>query len=181
MKALARMTFAAVALALGSAAALQAQQASIVFLDSERLRQEAPSLQNARTELQQQMQALEQSADSALAPLQAEYQRMIQDFERQASTMAPERRQEQEQAIRAKQMELRQAGGEWEQRAAALQSQILGPALSSVNEVIDQLREERGYAFVLDVAAGGVVAADPGLDITGEVLRRLGAQTDQGS
>lgn len=73
------------------------------------------------------------------------------------------------------QQNLQQAGSQWEQRAAAIQNRVLGPALERINAVIDQIRQENGYRFVLDVAAGGVVAADPALDITSEVLRRLTA------
>ena len=180
MKTLVRTTLAVLALALLAPSLAAAQQPAIVYLDSERLRQEAPSLQAAREELQRELAQLEAQADSALAPLQAEFQAAAQEFQQQQGMMTAERRQQRQQALGQMQQELQQAGAEWEQRAAQIQNRILAPALERVNRVIDTLRAENGYQFVLDVAAGGVVAADPSLDITAEVLRRLQA-SDQGS
>lgn len=179
MKILVRTTLALLALVIAGSAPLTAQQASIVYLDSERLRSEAPSLQEARDEMQQEMERLEAQADSALAPLQAELQQMATQFQQQQSMMGQDARQEQQRALQMKQAELQQAGSQWEQRAAEIQNRILGPALSRINEVIDTLRQERGYSYILDSAAGGVVAADPSLDITAEVLRRLAGGASQ--
>ncbi|NIP79350.1 MAG: hypothetical protein GWM90_09100 [Gemmatimonadetes bacterium] len=176
-----RTTLAVMALVLVAAPLAAQQRGSIVFLDSERLRREAPGLQAARERMQQEMQSLEAQADSALAPLQAEFQAMAQAFQQQQGTMAADRRQQEQQALAQKQQELQQAGAQWEQRAAAKQNEILAPALERINTVIDALRNENGYAFVLDVAAGGVVAADPALDITEEVLRRLNGAASQDS
>lgn len=180
MNVLARMTLTILALALLAPGLVAAQQGDIVFLDSERLRQEAPSLQAAREQLEQELAELEAQADSALAPMQAEFQAAAQEFQQQQGMMTADRRQQRQQELAAMQQNLQQAGSQWEQRAGEIQSRILGPALEEINTVIDQLRQENGYRFVLDVAAGGVVAADPSLDITAEVLRRLTA-TDQGS
>ena len=173
MKVFVRSTLFLLALALVLPALADAQQNSIVFLDSERLRQEAPSLQEARQQLEQEMAQLEAQADSALAPLQAEFQAAAQEYQQQQGMMTAERRQERQQALGQMQQQLQQAGAQWEQRAAQLQNRILGPALERINQVIDAIRQENGYQFVFDVAAGGVVAADPSLDITTEVLTRL--------
>lgn len=173
MKALFRTTLALIALVLAASGPLSAQQANIVFLDSDRLRQEAPSLQQARQQIQQRLQRLEAQADSALAPLQGELQQMAMEFQQQQGMMTPERRQEQQAALQQKQAQIQQTGSQFEQQAQQIQNEVLGPALSRINEVIDALRADRGYSFILDSAAGGVVAADPSLDITDEVLRRL--------
>lgn len=175
-----RSTLAVLAL-LMAAGPLVAQQAGIVYLDSERLRREAPGLQAAREQMQREMTALETRADSALAPLQAELQRMAQEFQAQQGMMDAERRRASQQALAAKQQELQQAGAQYEQQAQAKQNEILAPALERINGVISQIREERGYAYILDLAAGGVIAADPSLDITEEVLRRLNALANQDS
>lgn len=180
MKVVARTTMAILALLLGSGT-VAAQQGDIVYLDSERLRQEAPGLQAAGQRMQQEMARLEAEADSALAPLQAELQRMQAALQQQGGMMTPEVREREQQALQQKQAEFQQAGSQWERRAGELQSEILGPALQRINEVIDTLRTERGYAFIFDAAAGGVVAADPALDITDEVLRRLNSGGGSGS
>jgi outer membrane protein len=179
MKLFVRSTLALLVLSVVTAGAVSAQRGSVVFLDSDRLGQQAPALQDARQRMQSEMTRLESQAELALAPLQEEFQRMAQDFQQQQGMMTAERRQQQQQALTQKQQEIQRRGAEFEQQAAQKQSEILGPALERINQVIDQLRQERGYAIILDVAAGGVIAADPALDITDEVLRRLNAQANR--
>jgi outer membrane protein len=182
MKGMVRNALAALVLTAVAAGSLAAQQGpTVVFLDSDRIGQQAPSLQQARQQMQQEMAQLESRAEIELAPLQEEFQRMAQEFQQQQGMMTQERRQQQQQALTQKQQELQRKGAEFEQQAQAKQGEILGPALERINSVIDQIRQERGYSFILDVAAGGVIAADPSLDITEEVLRRLNAQANRGS
>jgi outer membrane protein len=177
-----RSALAAVVLMAAAAGGLAAQQGpTVVFLDSDRIGQEAPGLQQARERMQREMVQLESRAELELAPLQEEFQRMAQEFQQQQGMMTQERRTQQQQTLMQKQQELQRKGAEFEQQAQAKQSEVLGPALERINAVIEQLRSERGYSFILDVAAGGVIAADPSLDITPEVLRRLNAQANQGS
>lgn len=175
---------ASMALALGlvltAGSQLAAQSAKIVFIDSERLRNEAPGLQAAKAQIQQEMSKFEAQADSTLAPLQQELQNEVQQFQQQQSMMTADKRQQTQQALAQKQQQLQQRGQQLQQQAQAKQNEILQPALEHVNEVIDQIRQEKGYSFILDVASGGVIAADPSLDITAEVLRRLKAGSGQG-
>lgn len=180
MKTLIRSTWAAAAAVLIAAPAM-AQTPSIVFINSDQVMAQAPSLQAARQQMQGEIQALEQQARQELEPLQAEVQQMMTQFQQQQQMLASDKRREQQQAIAAKQQELQQKAAAWDQRAQERQQELLAPVLERINEAIEDLREERGYAFILDVAAGGVVAADPSLDVTGEVVERLktsGSQPD---
>jgi outer membrane protein len=182
MKLFVRSTVAVLALMLASGGALAAQQGpTVVFLDSERIGQQATALQQARQRLQQEITDLETRAEAELAPLQEELQRLAQTFQQQQATMSPERRQQQQQQLIQRQQELQQRGASFDQQAQAKQAEILGPAYERVNAVINQVRRDRGYTFILDIAAGGVIAADPNLDITNEVVRLLNAQGTTGS
>jgi outer membrane protein len=182
MKVIGRSALALLVITAAAATAAVAQQGpTVVFLDSERLGQQAPSLQQAREQMQREMTRIESEAEVELAPLQEEFQRMAQEFQQQQGMMTAERRQERQQALMQKQQEIQQRGARYEQQAAAKQNEILGPALERINAVIEQIRQERGYSLILDVAAGSVISADPALDITDEVLRRLNAQAGGGS
>jgi Skp family chaperone for outer membrane proteins len=48
--------------------------------------------------------------------------------------------------------------------------------MDKVTAVIEKMREEGNYSLILDVAAGSIISADPSLDLTQEVIRRLAAQ-----
>ena len=182
MRFVVRTTLALLAVVGLTAAPAAAQQAGqIVFIDSERLRQEAPGLQRARQQLQEELGQFQARADSALAPLQAELQQMATQLQQQEGTMTAGQRRQQQQAMAAKQEEIRAQGAEIERDVAARQREILEPALQHINEVIQAVRADNGYAYVLDARAPGILSADPQLDITEEVLRRLNAQASQGS
>ena len=175
MKTMVRSGMAAFALLL-VAGSLSAQAAPrMVFINSQRVMAEAPGIQQARATMQQEMQRLEQQ----ITPLRTEYESMVEAYQQQQAMMTPERRREQQQALGAKQQEIQQKAAELEQQAQTRQQQLLEPQLERINQVIEQLREERGYSFVFDVAAGAVIAADPSLDITEEVLRRLNGVASQ--
>jgi Skp family chaperone for outer membrane proteins len=53
--------------------------------------------------------------------------------------------------------------------------------MDKVNAVIEKMREEGSYALILDVAAGSIISADPSLDLTQEVIRRLKAEAPAGA
>ena len=169
------MMAAAMVMLAGSVSAQAAPK--MVFINSQRVMAEAPGVQQARTTMQQEMQRLEQQ----IAPLRTQYQTMVEEFQNLPTMTTAERRRELQQALGAKQAEIQQKAAELEQQAQTRQQELLEPALERINEVIEGLREERAYSFVFDVAAGGVITADPSLDITEEVLRRLRALASQGS
>jgi outer membrane protein len=180
MKVFVRSGLALLAVMAMATSAVSAQQGpTIVFLDSDRLGQEAPSLLQARQQMQQEMTRLESQAEVELAPLQQEFQRLVQEFQQQQGMMTQERRQQRQEELAQRQQDIQRRGQQFEQQARQREAEILGPALERINRVIDQLREERGYSFILDTAAGGVIAADPRLDITEEVLRRLNADANR--
>ena len=47
--------------------------------------------------------------------------------------------------------------------------------MDEISRVIEALRVEQSYHIIFDVAAGSIIAADPTLDITDEIVRRLQA------
>lgn len=170
-------TVAAFALLLGAGSVSAQAVPKLAFINSQRVMAEAPGIQAARASMQQEMERLEQQ----IAPLRTQYQTMLEEYQQQQAMMTPEKRRERQQALGAKQQEIQQKAAELDQLAQGKQQELLEPALERINTVIEQLRAERGYAFVFDVAGGGVIAADPALDITEEVLRRLQALASQGS
>ena len=55
-----------------------------------------------------------------------------------------------------------------------LRAELVQPFMDRITEVIETMREERQYALIIDVGADSIISADPTLDLTQEVLRRLG-------
>ena len=45
--------------------------------------------------------------------------------------------------------------------------------MERITAIIEELRSSGSYSIIFDVAAQGIISADPDLDLTGEVVRRL--------
>lgn len=155
------------------AAAQQATQGQIVFLNSQQVVAAAPGAREAQAtleremgELRGQVQHMEQTLDS-----------MMTVYDQRQVMLSPEAKRQMQEDIRTRQREFQGRAQQLEQQASARQAELLRPIMNRVQQVIDQLRTERGYAIVLDAAEGGIISADSTLDITQEVLSRIRSTT----
>jgi Skp family chaperone for outer membrane proteins len=59
--------------------------------------------------------------------------------------------------------------------AQARREALMAPFNQRISAVIEGVRAEYNYAFIFDVAAqgGGIVTADPALDVSRAVIQRL--------
>ena len=156
---------------LAVAGPLAAQQATpkIAYINSQRIIQEAPGAQEARQTLEQETA----SYRAELQKLEEELQKLIQDYQQKEGMMTAEAKQQQQATIRQKQQELQQRAGQLEQQAGQRQAELVQPIMQRIEQVIDDIRQQENYAMIFDAAAGGMIAADPALDITDTVLARL--------
>lgn len=171
MKNVIRTTMAvlAVLVAAGSVSAQAAPE--IVYIDTQRILEEAPGMQAVRDSLQ----AAEAQAQEQLAPLQQELEQMAETLEAQQGTMTADVRRQREQEFVTTRQELQVLFNELQGQAQEMQQRLMQPVMARVRAAIQEIRSERGYAFVLDLSSPGLLAADPDRDITAQVLQRLQA------
>lgn len=141
----------------------------IGFINSQVILDQAPGAQAANQQFEQELTTMR----SELQPMAARFDSLVAQFESQAMTLSQEARQQRQQEILQLQSQLEQRAGEMEQQAQQRRAQIVQPIMDRVSRTIEALRVEGGYHLIFDVAAGSVIAADPSLDLTQEVLRRL--------
>jgi outer membrane protein len=100
---------------------------------------------------------------------------MIADFQKVQGTLAANVRDQREAAIRKKQEDYQSRAGSLDQRMQQRQMELVKPIMDQIRKVLDDIRQEEGYAFILDAGAdaGVIVAADRNLDITEKVIARL--------
>lgn len=166
---------AVAALVLGAAPAA-AQQLKIGFVNSQRVLAEAPAVQQVQQTLQRELTGLRAPLDTLERQLEAGQQQLQQ----QGATLS-------EQARQQRQTQLQQQFAQYQQRAQAAQQQaqrreqeLLQPVMRTINDAVEAVRREGGFSFIVDASAGGIVAVDPALDITDQVLRRLGGGAPAG-
>ncbi|MFW6202066.1 MAG: OmpH family outer membrane protein [Gemmatimonadota bacterium] len=161
---------------VASAAAPAAAQddLSFAYIDSQRILREAPGAQEAREELQRELEGYQ----AELQELEQEIQQRVEEYDQRQVMMSPEARRSEQEEILELQNEFDQRRTELQQTASQRQSTLFEPIMERINEVIMVLREERGYTMIFDSAAGALIAADPSLDLTDEVLERLQSQAE---
>jgi outer membrane protein len=167
------LTYAVVALGMGALATPVAAQSGIKigFINSQRLIAEAPGAREAQQTFERDMARFK----GELEKLEGELKTMLTDYEQQQVMMSPDAKRQREEAIRQRQRAFQQRAGELEETAARRQDELVEPIMTRINSVIEEFRKEGGYGLILDTAAGGIVAADPALDLTEQVLTRLRA------
>ncbi len=167
-----RTPFAALALVFALAAGTaEAQTLKIGYINSQEILAQAPGAKEAQAAFEKDMKGYTDEAQQ----LQDELQRMQQQLQQQELTLSPEAKRNRQQQIQQKATDAQQRMQELDQLAAQRRAELIQPVMDKVNEVIEKMREEGSYALILDVAAGSIISADPSLDLTQEVIRRLKA------
>lgn len=161
---------AAAALTLLSyAPELGAQNVRIGFIDSEVILQSAPGAAEAQATFDADMERYR----AEIQDLGEELDELIASYERQQAALNPEARQARQEEIQQKELEFQQRVEELEIEAAERQQELVEPILQQMTTAIEAIRSEGDYAMIFDAAQRSIIAADPSLDLTNEVIRRL--------
>ena len=159
---------------LASATATQAQAVAalkIGYINSAAILEEAPGAKEASAAFDQYLQ----NSQAEVQRLSQEIQTLVAEYQRQQLMLSPTAKTQREEEIRRKQQESQTRVDALEKAAGTRQQELVQPIMDKVNAVIEQIRAEGSYSLIFDVAAGSIIAADPKLDLTQEVLRRLKA------
>ncbi|MEW6194444.1 MAG: OmpH family outer membrane protein [Bacteroidota bacterium] len=144
------------------------------YVDSEIILEQFPEAIKAKSDLQGFVTKWQKEADSLTTALQTAYA----DYQKQASTMTPDKQKESQQKIVAQEQQLQQyreqkfaqPNGEYFIR----QEQLMAPVKQKIFKAIDEIAKEETMQYVLDKAGEVVVLyADAQFDITFKVLDRL--------
>jgi outer membrane protein len=158
-------------LALTATPAAAQAPAKIAFINSQKLIAEAPGAAEARTTIEREVN--KHRADLALA--EDSLKNMITDFQKKQLALSKDARDKEEASIRTRQQTLQKRADDLESQVSKRQSDLVKPIMDRINTVLDSMRKEGGYSIIFDVSAGSIVAADPALDLTDQVLTRLKA------
>ena len=176
-----KTSLATILLLAAVAAPLSAQEQGtnprIAYVNSQAVIQQAPGADSAQKAFQAEVQQYRQQAKE----LTAELDSLRQNYQQQQGMLSEQARQQRQQELLQRQKEVQSEVSKIEQKLQQRQQQLMQPIIDRVQKVIETIRAERGYDIVFDVSGPGVVAANPDLNITEDVLARLQEMAAQGS
>ena len=168
---------AAAGLLLGTAGSVAAQtspsqEQGFVYVNTQRLLESAPGAAEAQETWNRELVQMQEE----VRQLRTELDSLLADYRRQEAMLSDAARQTRQQDMMDKNQTLQQRTLELENQATERRQTLLQPILERVQAEIENFRAERGYTMVFDASAAGLIAADPSLDVTDEVIARLQAQ-----
>jgi len=126
----------------------------------------------------QKLQALAKQKETELAPLQNQITTLQQEIQTQGSVLTPQVLQQKQAQLQNLQGQLQLAQQNAQTELGLLESQLLDDFEAKTLPILEALRVEKNLWVILAIQDGGglaVVAAQPGLNLTPEVARRLDA------
>lgn len=162
-----------IAFVLSSLAGVAQAQIKIAFVNSQALMEAAPGRPAAESLLTKEGE----SYRSQLTKLQDSVNAMLTKYQKDEPTLTAATKDSRQKAIQALETDLQAKQLQFQQAFAQRQSEVMAPVTDVVKKVLDDIRNENGYAMILDNAPGAsnIVSADKNLDITDKVVSRLRA------
>lgn len=162
-------TIAAVGLVLVAMPSRAQQPAApkIVYVNTQALLEVAPG----RAAAESTFNAESAAWGDELNKMSTSIQTMISDYTKAEATLTDAAKQARQKAIQAKQQEYADRQNALQQQAQSRQTELMGPVMQTVRDMLDKMRDENGYSLIIDSQA--VLSADKNLDITDKVITRL--------
>jgi len=125
----------------------------IAYIDSKVVLSRAPGRQQAEDQFNKEMEASRAQVQKMGDSLQT----MIADYQKAQATLAQNIREQREAAIRKKQEDYQSRAGTLDQQMQQRQMELVKPIMDQIRKVLDDIRQEEGFAFILDAGseAGG--------------------------
>ncbi len=154
--------------------ALQANAQKFVLVDMEYILKNIPAYERANEQLNQ----VSKKWQAEVETLATEAQTLYKNYQNEAVFLSEEQKTKQEEAIVAKEKEAAELkkkyfgpDGELFKKRESLMTPIQDEIYNAVKDICDQ----KGYSLVLDRASdSGIIFASPKIDISNEVLIKLG-------
>jgi outer membrane protein len=127
-----------------------------------------------------QIQALQQKKATELAEKQKQLEGIKVKLEKEASVMSATAQADLSKQAEKLNTDIQRFTQDAQQELTELQEQLRLQFEARVQPVLDQVRQEKGLHFIFNGPDSGLVAADPGLDISLDVIKKLDAAKPAG-
>jgi outer membrane protein len=161
---------AAAALSMLAAAAVQAQELKIGYVNSDRVLREAVPAKAAQSRLEAEFSKRQKEGEDAAAKLKAAADKLDKD----APTLAEAERSRRQRELVDQDRELQRKRREFQEDLNQRKNEELASVVERANKVVKQIYDTEKYDLVLQ--GDVVIFAGPRIDITDKVIKALNAQ-----
>jgi outer membrane protein len=112
--------------------------------------------------------------ETAMASMQQELQTKFADYQAKAESWPPAIRQQKERELQGLDEGLQEFASTVQSELVELEQELLQPMMERVQQAIDAVGAEKGYAYIFDLSSGAVVFKGGGDDVTPLVKAKLG-------
>jgi outer membrane protein len=146
--------------------------AKIAFVVLQRIANESADGKAATAKIQ----ALQQKKANELNDKNKQLQTIQQRLEKETAVLSPTAQADLAKQAEKLNTEIQRFTQDAQQELTDLQEQLRQQFETRVQPVLDEVRREKGLHFIFNGPDSGLVAADPGLDISGDVIKKLDAK-----
>jgi outer membrane protein len=143
--------------------------AKVAFVVLQRIANESADGKAATAKIQ----ALQQKKATELNEKNKQLQSIQQKLEKEASVMSTTAQADLSKQAEKLNTEIQRFTQDAQQEITELQEQLRQQFEARVQPVLEEVRKEKGLHFIFNGPDSGLVAADPGLDISADVIKRL--------
>jgi outer membrane protein len=145
--------------------------AKVAFVVLQRIANESADGKSASA----QIQGLQQKKANELADKQKQLQGIQAKLEKEGSVMSATAQADLTKQAERLNTEIQRFTQDAQQELAELQQQLQQQFEARVTPVLEEVRKEKGLLMIFNGPDSGLVAADPGLDISMDVIKKLDA------
>jgi outer membrane protein len=151
--------------------------AKVAFVVLQRIANESEEGKSASAKIQ----GLQQKKAAELGDKQKQLQGIQAKLEKEASVMSATAQADLNKQAERLNTEIQRFTQDAQQELTDLQQQLQQQFEARVTPVLEEVRKEKGLHFIFNGPDSGLVAADPGLDISLEVIKKLDAAAKAGA
>lgn len=145
--------------------------AKIGYVVLQRIANESAEGKMATTKIQ----ALQQKKAAELQEKNKQLQGLDEKFKKEGSVMSSTAQGDMQRQMERLQKEIERFTQDAQQEIQELTTQLQGAFEQRMTPILGQVGQEKGLHFIFNAPDSGIVWADPGLDITADVIKRLDA------
>ena len=156
-------------IALLTVVGAKAQTAKFGHVNSAELLAAMPEVKEADKKLQDFATTLE----NQLKTMTNEYQTKVQSYQSQQASMADPIKDAKIKEITDLEQRIQEFQQTAQESVSKKKDELYSPILKKAEDAIVELAKEKGYAYVFDTSAGGVIYAQPSDDLMDQVKKKL--------